>query len=274
MTKADLALGMRLKTQASWNQTEADWHRALELQPEGCFVAELNDAPVGTVATCVFGAVAWIGLVLVDHAARGQGIGTALMRRALQFLDDRRDIASVRLDATPLGQPLYEKLGFLPQFALSRYEGKLPEGPAVDTVASASTADHAAIHDLDQRVASTDRRRLLRCLFAEDSTSVRIVRRDGNLEGFVASRPGARALHIGPCLATTLTAGRALFTDVCHRFGGRFVYVDVPAEHRQAAATVAGLGLTVQRPFLRMCRGARVEEPIDLLWAAFGPEKG
>ena len=33
-------------------------------------------------------------------------------------------------------------------------------------------------------------------------------------------------------------------------------------------------GLTVQRPFLRMCRGASVRERGDQLWASSGPEQG
>jgi len=32
---SDVPLGMRLKDQAGWNQTEADWHRFLFLEPEG-----------------------------------------------------------------------------------------------------------------------------------------------------------------------------------------------------------------------------------------------
>ena len=66
MNAADVPLGMRLKTQAGWNQTEADWRRFLAMQPVGCFVAELDGRPVGTAVGCTFGPVAWIAMVLVD----------------------------------------------------------------------------------------------------------------------------------------------------------------------------------------------------------------
>src|ERR1700687_3445839 len=112
MTPADVPLGMRLKQQAGWNQTEADWRRFLDLEPDGCFVAELDDDPVATTTTCVFGVIGWIAMVLVDVPVRGRGIGSALMRHALEYLDDR-NVLTVRLDATPLGQPVYEKLGFV-----------------------------------------------------------------------------------------------------------------------------------------------------------------
>jgi len=82
-TTNDLAFGMRLKTAAGWNQMEADWKRAFELEPHGCFVAEYEGRPAGTTTTCVFGDVAWIAMVLVDEALRGQ--------RDRQSVDDPRD---------------------------------------------------------------------------------------------------------------------------------------------------------------------------------------
>src|SRR3712207_6787044 len=133
MTPADLPRGRRLSRRAGWNQTAADWRRFLALEPDGCFVAEHDGTPVGTTTTAVFGPVAWIGMVLVDAPARGRGVGTALVRHALAALD-RRGVPTVRLDATPLGQPLYERLGFTGQFRLSRYEGTLP--PAEEGVAN------------------------------------------------------------------------------------------------------------------------------------------
>src|SRR5438094_415209 len=94
----DIPLGMRLKQQAEWNQTEADWRRFLDLEPEGCFVAVLDGESVATVTTCVFGAIGWIAMMLVDVRVRGRGIASALMRHALEYLDGR-GVRTVRLDA-------------------------------------------------------------------------------------------------------------------------------------------------------------------------------
>ena len=70
MTPRDVPLGMRLKQQAGWNQTEVDWRRCLELQPDGCFVAEVEGVPVGTVTTCIFGSVAWRRRLRADPCTR------------------------------------------------------------------------------------------------------------------------------------------------------------------------------------------------------------
>src|SRR5215216_3234927 len=121
MTAADVASGLRLKEQAGWNQLEADWRRLLDLQPDGCFVAEVDGAVVGTVTTCRFGPVGWVAMMLVDEALRGRGIGRALMVRALEDLD-AHGVRSVRLDATPLGRPLYESLGFVAEATFARFQ--------------------------------------------------------------------------------------------------------------------------------------------------------
>src|SRR5438270_5748591 len=102
LSGADLRASLQLSRTAGWNQTEADWRRCLDLQPDGCFVAEWQGTPVGTTTTCVFGNVAWIAMVLVDANHRGKGIGKALMNHALEYLDSA-GVASIRLDATPLG---------------------------------------------------------------------------------------------------------------------------------------------------------------------------
>ena len=60
MTTADVALGVRLLGSGNWNQTEADWLRFLSLEPDGCFVAEVDGCPAGTTTTARFGPVAFL----------------------------------------------------------------------------------------------------------------------------------------------------------------------------------------------------------------------
>ena len=126
MTNDDVPLGMHLRDQAGFNQTEADWRRFLDLEPDGCFVAELDGEPVGTVTNCVFDRVGWIAMLLVDRGVRGRGIGTRLTEHALAYLD-ARGVFSVRLDATPRGRPVYEKLGFAAEYELARLKVNLLE---------------------------------------------------------------------------------------------------------------------------------------------------
>jgi predicted N-acetyltransferase YhbS len=273
LTAADIPLGMRLKQQAGWNQTEQDWARFLGLEPEGCFVAEWEGAAVGTTATCTFGPVAWVAMVLVDAGYRGRGIGKALMAHALAFLD-RRGVQSVRLDATPLGQPIYEKLGFRAEYPLARYEGTLPASPPQPPPAALEEPERVEeLIERDRAATGTDRGRFLRRLHAERPGAVRVVRRAGRVEGFLMARPGAHAWQLGPCIASA-AAGPLLVADALARYAGERVFLDIPLENAEPARLAAGRGLTVQRYLLRMCRGPRVAEEVASLWASSGPELG
>src|SRR5262249_36611187 len=192
MTAADVPLGMRLKEQAGWNQMEADWRRCLHLEPEGCFVAEFDRTPVGTTTTCVFGNVAWIAMVLVDAGMRGRGIGKALVHHALTYLDSA-GVPRIRLDATPLGQPLYEKLGFREQFQLARFEGVLTPRDSPHGLATAAPDQWAYLIEYDAAATRTNRGRLLESVFAARPDAVRCMERGGAISGFLAVRQGSRA---------------------------------------------------------------------------------
>ncbi len=271
MTAADLPLGLRLSDEAGWNQIPTDWQRFLELQPDGCFVAEYDGTAVGTTTTCIFGSVAWIAMVLVTEMARGRGVGKALMEHALRFLDER-GIATVRLDARPMGQPLYERLGFVEQYRIAHYEGTLPNTPEVSGIEDAADS-WEELMVLDEQITRTDRRRLLRRLFSEYPQRVRFVQMSSNLAGYWTSRPGKKTIRIGPCIATA-SAGPLLLADAWHRHAGQRVSIDVPAANEAAVQCIESHGLTVQHTLTRMCRGKPVIEQVESLWASSGPEKG
>ncbi len=272
MTIDDLKLGLRLTKQAGWNQTESDWLRFMNLEPTGCFVAELNGASVGTTATCILGQVAWIAMVLVDASTRGRGVGTALLKHSLNYLDERK-VKTVRLDATPVGQPIYEKLGFTREYKLTRFEGVVLQGKPGPVMAKATPDTFASIIEFDNRMTGTDRAKMLSRLFEEFPANIRIMRHGDIVEGYITTRPGANAVQIGPCIAMT-NAGQALLSDVLNRCAGRTVFIDIPLDNADAVKIAQTIGLRIQRTFTRMYRGEPVKDNVRALWASSGPEKG
>jgi GNAT superfamily N-acetyltransferase len=272
MGMGDLPLGVRLKQEAGWNQTEADWRRFLALQPEGCFVAESDGVAVATLTTSVFESVAWIAMVLVDTANRGRGIGRALMTHALEYLDGL-GVRSVRLDATPLGQSLYDRLGFHGEYPLARLAGvPVPSGPA-QAARPFDPGLLGRIMDLDRTVTGTERGRLIRRLAEEFPESIQTTGRIGEVDGYLMGRPGSNAWQIGPCIARG-DAGPILMGDALSRLSDRPVLVDIPTDNIEAMALAQARGLTVRRDFLRMCRGEKVADEPREIWASSGAEKG
>jgi GNAT superfamily N-acetyltransferase len=273
MTIDDIPVGLRLKEQAGWNQLAADWRRLLDLQPDGCFLAEMDGLGVGTVTTCRFGPVAWIAMMLVDEAYRSRGIGRALMTRALAELDSR-NVRSVRLDATPRGRPMYESLGFVEETTLDRYVGVLlpaDESPGVPEPRSVEGLD--GVIALDREVSGTDRDRLIRRFAREYRGSLRVVGDGDGVDGYLMARPGSTARQIGPCIADE-RAGPRLLADARSRYAGEAVVLDVPTANAPASALVGSWGLRAARVLIRMGRGPRVEEDLSRIWAGSGPEKG
>lgn len=272
MSAADLPLGMRLKSQAGWNQTLADWQRVLDLEPAGCFVAECEGEAVGTAAAVVFGSVAWIMMVLVDEAFRGRGIGTRLMQHALDYLRARA-VPTVRLDATPLGRPVYEKLGFQAEYELARYEHA---GLRRNAAAAGNVDPHqlGAICALDRQATGTDRSRLLARLYAERPAAFAAVFHGKTPLGYRSLRAGARATQIGPVVAATAETGRMLLDGAVTECGPVPIFIDIPLENRPAVQWAESNGLTLQRHLTRMWQGRRIEDRPAQLWASFGPEKG
>jgi len=122
LTETDLDFADRMRAALGWNQRREDWARYLRHAPDGCFLAEWEGQPAGTVTTTSYGEdLAWIGMLLVHPDYRRRGIATALMERALEHLRSRR-IRCIKLDATPEGRPVYERLGFRDEWTMQRWE--------------------------------------------------------------------------------------------------------------------------------------------------------
>jgi ribosomal protein S18 acetylase RimI-like enzyme len=83
------------------------------LQPDGVFLASRNGIPAGIVASIIYPTYAYVGLMGIHQGFQRQGIGMALMEHLLTWMGEQK-VPLVKLDASPAGQPLYEKLGFVP----------------------------------------------------------------------------------------------------------------------------------------------------------------
>jgi GNAT superfamily N-acetyltransferase len=272
MTPADIDGGMRLKEIAGWNQTRSDWERFLVASPQGCFVAEAGPEVVGSAATiCFESRLAWIGMVLVDPAWRGKGIGTKLLQRAIQYLDDC-SVPSLKLDATPQGKPLYEKLGFVSEYEIERWQ--LQRTPVSKGPAGAGVVPDEMLA-LDHEVFGADRNALLRSIAAEHPEFVLQTRRQGNLTGYSFGRRGALADHLGPWVAQDETSARELLTDFLERSCGGKIFVDAMKASPYGTKLLREHGFEFSRGLTRMYRG-RNNFPgrPELQCAIVGPEFG
>jgi GNAT superfamily N-acetyltransferase len=279
MTKHDIPAGLRLKELAGWNQTAADWNRFLDASPEGCFVAEVEGEVRGTATTISFeNKFAWIGMVLVDPEYRSRGIGTKLLERTIEYLDHEK-MPTMKLDATPQGKPLYEKLGFVTEYGIERWV--LKRAPQADLeIADSkrvllSPAQLGSILGKDREVFGADRSPLLRSLYEETPQYAMSVCSRGTLQGYTFGRKGSFADHLGPWMAEDSATARSLLHGFLARCSRETLIVDCLTANAVAVELLRTSGFSYARTLTRMCRGSNsYPGNPDTLCAILGPEFG
>ncbi len=253
LSEADLAFAHDLSRRAGWNQTRRDWERFLCLGQGGCFLALEEGQSAGTATTTCYGTeLAWIGMVLVHPDFRRRGIGTELLRRAISYLREEREIACVRLDATPEGRPLYEALGFEAEWDISRWQRER-RGDLKGSAFSAPSELGPAALALDHIVFGADRANLLKSLV--EGSVLGVQHADGS---FGLLREGMRASYLGPVTAASVRGGLEIAETLIRSCPeDHAVFWDLPDKNFPAVELAASLGFRPVRRLTRMRLGDR-----------------
>ena len=251
LSPADLPDLLALCRAAHWNQTEADWRRVLALEPELCLGIRAGGRIVSTAAAVTyspaegFPPLAWIGMVLTDPEHRGHGFARRLMTRLTATLDGR-GFAVQKLDATSMGLPLYEQLGFLAEQPVERWQ-RDPSRKRIQ--ASGVVEPFRCDAALDIPAFGWDRSRLLPSLL--DAPGADAALTEG---GFAMGRPGAIAAYFGPCAARSPLAAKRLANWFLARHHGEVVFWDLLPHNGEAQALARSLGFRPVRTLVRMVR--------------------
>jgi predicted N-acetyltransferase YhbS len=278
MTIQDISAGIQLVRAAGWNQTEADWNRFLDVNREGCFVAESEGEVCGTVATIIYDQeLAWIGMVLVRPSHRRRGIGTQLVRLALKHLDSR-GLPTIKLDATPQGAPVYERLGFVPESEIERWVLTNPSPTSPESRVKGPDAEVPCLESLlewDLEVFGADRSALLRSLHLNAPEFTIAISKPGELRGYAFGRRGLCSDHFGPWVAQDPDAARDLLGRFISQSGRDSVIADCFKPHPFASGLLRSAGFEFSRSLTRMVRGtSQTPGDINALYAILGPEFG
>jgi hypothetical protein len=221
-------------------------------------------------------------MVLVDPSFRRRGIASRLMKAALSYLDGE-GVETVKLDATPDGRHVYERLGFESELTIERWlrrvlnaAGDAQRERAYDESSSAVEAARLAeILELDRAAFGADRARLVELLVAESFVTCVGRAADGRARGYALARAGASADYVGPLVASDPEAAALMLDDVLARLASRPVYVDVNTQFESAARSLAVRGFQKQRDLVRMRRGAKTAAGTSRqVFAIAGPEVG
>jgi GNAT superfamily N-acetyltransferase len=259
MTAADIPAGLRLCRAARWNQLEEDWRLFVE-PPSAAWLIEREGVVIGTSALARYDNLAWVAMMLVDPSERRSGHGARLLQAGL---DAAAGAPCVGLDATPLGEPLYRKFGFVESYSLMRMTwGRFPTCPPA--AGQVGNLPHLpAILSIDRDVFGADRSRLLTSLLQRAPESAWSIED----RGYCFGRPGHLYHQLGPVVANDDDTASLL---VSHALAAHPCTMDVPLAR---LAWAKSLGFTEERPFVRMfLRGHKHPGDPSRQYAIAGPE--
>jgi GNAT superfamily N-acetyltransferase len=270
MTAGDVAGGHALSRAAGWNQRADDWRLLLESNP-GRFVAALSDDGriVGTAGAAGYGrTLAWVCMVLVDPRWRGRGLGTHLMEAVLARLGD---VEVVGLDATPLGRPVYARLGFAEAATYVRMAADAPQAQGGARARAIGAGAMERVLARDRAVFGADRAQVLRWAASQAPA---LADDDASPSAYAFGRAGEHSRQIGPIVANDVATGRDLLIAALQGVSGR-VIVDAAADVPGWIRALEAMGFHEERPLYRMYRhGARPPGDPQRQLALFGPEFG
>ncbi|MEO7383873.1 MAG: GNAT family N-acetyltransferase [Novosphingobium sp.] len=227
LVAGDLAEAKGLSDAFGWPYRLEDWNFAQGLG-EGLALRQ-DDRLIGTGMRWNYGSCfATVGMIIVDDAFQGEGLGSRLVDGLLAGAGDR----SVILNATQEGLELYRRRGFV-RFSLTcQHQGiakKMPAPGAAYRIDHARDADWPAIIELDQVAAGMPRIRLLEALAICGTASV-LRGEDGAVNGYAVCREFGRGHVIGPVVAPNSDGAAALIAHAMSDLVGRFIRVNTSAQ--------------------------------------------
>lgn len=236
---------MRLSLAAGWNQTPADWQRLITLSPGLCWGIEI-DGSLATTATAITydDDLAWIGMVLTLPEHRGKGLAKRLLSTILDLLN-ARNIASIGLDATSMGAPLYRSFGFEDHCPIERWSRSGTQLP----------------FDLPTPVQTTQ---VIEALAAESTVH-------SSEDAYLLVRPGHLANYIGPFVALDESDAEELLAKIPREAS---LYWDLFPQNPLATRLATEQGLASSRQLMRMSLGQALPPPAHSCLGIAGFEYG
>ena len=276
LSDADVDGAIGLSSSCGWNQRAADWHMLLQIAPSGAFAAVTPEAIVGTAIGIDYGSYGWIAMMLVDPAFRGRGIGARLLEAAMGAIPSG---LPVRLDATPLGRPLYERYGFERETALTRHVrpagASAPPAVTGHRIRPMTDADLGAVMRMDDRMSAGHRHGALRWAFGDAPQYAWIEATRADRPHYCLGRGGRLFDHVGPIVADTPDTAIALASSAITASAEHACVIDAYDAYEGFTAWLRTAGFEAQRPLYRMRRGAAPlthRAPPLTEFAIMGPE--
>jgi GNAT superfamily N-acetyltransferase len=223
-------------------------------QPRGrSFLAEFDGSVAGVVFGNDYRRRAYVSLMGVDPQVQRRGIATALLEALLDWARDR-SFRDVRLDATPAGARLYERLGFADVDRTLVFVRELVTPvAAIGGVRRASPADRARILALDAVSLNADREPIIVPLVAGRPTFIADA-----ANGYAVLQARTDGVVVGPLIADDAMTAHALLLAALAAAAPGWAFLYVPASNLAVVELARATGFREQRSLRHMVRGESI----------------
>lgn len=228
--------------------------RYLTLEPNYWLLATFQDQPAGVVGATDYGPFTHLGMMTVRKELQGRGIGGALFRHELRWLEDQ-GVSFLRLEASDEGFPIYLRNGFevVDRSVMLQLPNptRFPGFPGDVRPLAASDVEELAA--LDTPVFGASRAPLFRALLRDFPGRAFACRdRSGRMTGFVFAQPR----RLGPWVARDPEDAESLLqAALTLSFDGLPVAI-APGCNGAASALLERYGFASKRVNRHMHRGA------------------
>jgi len=281
-TRADNDYVAESVNREGWGYTRRDMERCWKLEPNGCFIAETQNKRVGHVFSVSYGKLGWIGLLIVNPDVRGQGIGSELMKKAIDYL---RVVGAVtiRLEAAERAIPLYQRLGFIEDFDSLRFRRLLLQTDKPLSLRGTTFQMHEDIltnlAEFDARYFGANRLCVLRGIFRDYPQFCLVAEENECTVGYVMARRTQKGYWIGPWVCDNSETAQHLFTALIDAVeeGEREteLRVGLPALNARGRRLMKKLGFQLIGKSVHMVLGNRKNRgDVARVYGIGGPEKG
>lgn len=140
-----------------------------------------NEHIVGIGNLVLYNSSAWLSHIIVDEAYRGQGVGLHIVEYLIRLADEK-EVPSINLIATDLGEPVYRKVGFQ-SVGSYLFLRKIRDWPPmkISNQVTIGTKDHQQqIIQLDKEITGENRLELIQ----EHINASIVFEYDGAIEGY------------------------------------------------------------------------------------------
>lgn len=253
----EAAKGLRLSTQAGWNQTISEWNLILNDPASICLCAELDNQVIATAAAIHYSPeFTWIAMVLTDSNFRNRGVGKQLLSNLFDSIGNQHDI---KLDATSMGQRVYRLFGFMEEYKIIRFmhSSIAPDFPQNENIKMASGQDYSYLTQSDKTRFGADRSGFFKWMQIHFSRYTYLITENDEINGFIMGREGKNYVHLGPLIATSITYATKLVEYTLSLHHALPVIMDVPEYNKELISWMESKGFSRQREFIRMYKNKK-----------------